>query len=99
MSTLPKLARADSTMAAPALGCRDAVVVGHRLASSLRDLADHGVGRVGAGAAAVDRAAEVIDDNLGPAPGQLDGIATAKTAPRAGDDRNPSVEIDLAHSL
>src|SRR5690606_11991871 len=45
----------------------------------------------------VDRTAQVVDDDLGPAAGQFKGVLTAKAAAGAGDDRDFAVEADVRH--
>ena len=51
----------------------------------------------GVGAVALDRPAEVVDDDLRPARGQQAGVAAADAAAGAGDDRHPAVEAVRAH--
>ncbi len=43
-------------------------------------------------AGAVPRSAQVVDDNLGAAAGEFEGIGTAKAAAGAGDDRDAILE-------
>ena len=50
---------------------------------------------VGRAAGAVHRTAEVVDDHLGAAPGELEGVGAAQAAAGAGDERDATVEVDL----
>ena len=72
--------------------------VGHRLPAQARDLLDRPLGRAGRGAGAVGGPAEVVDDHLGAAGGQQQGVLAAQAAARAGHDRHPAVEADLGHA-
>jgi hypothetical protein len=48
-------------------------------------------------AVAADRAAEIIDDNSGPAPSKFKCVLAAKATAGAGDDRYLAVEADVSH--
>ena len=55
------------------------------------DGVDHLAGRTGRAAGAVDLGAEVVDDDLGSLPCELERVAAADAPPRAGHDHDPSV--------
>ena len=75
-----------------ALEVGDAVVVGDRFAAAALDDVDDLVGGALVGAFAGDRAAEVVDDDLGAVVGEQDRLAAADTVARSGDDRHLAVE-------
>ena len=55
---------------------------------------------VGIRAAAAGAATEVVDDDAGAAPAQLDGLGAADAARTAGDDDDVAVESNLvAHVI
>src|SRR5262249_18772424 len=68
---------------------RHAVVVRDGLAAERRDLGDDLVGHaVPAAAAAVARAAEIVDDELGALLGERERVAATDAAARAGHERD-----------
>ena len=70
----------------------DAVVVRHALAAERLDLlADLG-GGIGVGAASVDVAADVVDDDLGALARERERDAATDAAARAGDDGDLALE-------
>jgi hypothetical protein len=73
---------------------RDIGAVGHCLAAGLFDFLDHGFGRRQRAAAAVTRAAEIVDHDFGAASRQTQRMRASKTVARAGDDGDASVESD-----
>ncbi len=73
-----------------------AVVVGDGLAAGGLDLLDDLVGHRSAAAAAVARAAEVVDDDLGAARSQEQRVGAAQTAAGACDDGDPVVKSYFA---
>ncbi len=75
-----------------ALGRRHRFRAGHRLTTGLGDLADDRAGRPGVGTVAGERAADVVDHDLGPAFGQQQRVLAAKPAAAAGDDGHPVIE-------
>ena len=81
---------ADDVLGALEVG--DAVVVGDGLAAALVDDVDDLVGGALVGAFAGDRAAEVVDDDLGAVVGEHDRFAAADAVARSGDDRHLAVE-------
>jgi hypothetical protein len=80
-----------------ALGAGDRVVVCDRLAPRRRDLVDHRLRGGRAAAGAVDRAAEVVDDDQGTAAGQLQRMGTAQAPAGARDDRDLAIEPEISH--
>ena len=80
-----------------ALRGRHRVGVGDRLAAGRRDLVDDELGGADVGAGAVDRAAEVVDDDECAARGEQQGVLLAEAAAGAGDDRHLAVETELSH--
>ena len=96
ISTVPKASRAVLTMFFAALGGGDVVVVGDGLAArALISSTTLSAGEARALAGAVPGAAEVVDDDLGAALGQLQGVDAPQTAAGAGDDRHPAVKADF----
>ena len=73
---------------------RDVGSVGHRLAAGLPDFLDHGFGRRQRTAAAVTRAAEIVDHDFGAAARQSQRVRASKPIARAGDDGDASVKPD-----
>ena len=51
----------------------------------------------GGAALTVDVSAEVVDDDLGAALGESEGVRAAETAAGTGDDRDAVGEVDLGH--
>ena len=80
-----------------ALGRRDRVVVGHRLAAGRLDFVDDLLRGGVVAALPVDGPAEVVDDHASAAPGEVEGVRAAQAATSTGDDRDPAVEGDLGH--
>jgi hypothetical protein len=71
-------------------------VVGVRDATDLRgDLCRD----VGVATGSVHRAAEVVDDDIGSSFREQDRVRAANAAPRAGDDRDASVEAVLVQAV
>ena len=79
------------------LGGGHGVGVAHRFATRVVDLGDDPFGRGRGAAGAVDRAAEVVDDDQRAATRQLERVAPAETTAGAGDDRDLSVEGERFH--
>ena len=73
-------------MFAARLGFGDGVVVGDGAAARVLDLLDHLVGHVVAGAGAVSRTAEVVDDDAGALFGERQRVLTPQSAACSGDD-------------
>ena len=92
----PKVSTACCDQALGAVPVRDVVGVGDGLAAHGDDLVDDVVRRTGRRARAVHRAAEVVDDDLGPVFGQHQRVLAADAATGAGDDAHPSL-AQLAH--
>ena len=67
------------------------VAVGHGFAAGRPDLVDHLTGWAGGPAAAVDLGAQVVDHDLGPLPGELQGVAPADAPAGSGHDHDPPV--------
>ena len=65
--------------------------------AGIGDLLDHGVRHLGAGTLARPVATEVVDDDLGAAAGQEQGMAAAQPAAGPGHDRHASFEVDVSH--
>ena len=61
------------------------------------DLVDDVRGRARRRPGAVDRAAEVVDDDPGAAAGELERVRPAEAATGAGDDRDLAVETEIRH--
>ena len=78
-----------------ALEVGDAVVVGDGLAAAALDDVDDLVGGRLVGTLAGDRAAEVVDDDLGAVVGEHDRLAPPDAAAGTGDDRDLAVEHAL----
>ncbi len=93
-STLPHSFVARSTIASNLLEVRDIGAVGHGNAAGLANFLDHGFGRRQRSAAAVARAAEIVDHDLGAAARQPQRMRAAKAIARAGDDRDASIKPD-----
>ena len=70
----------------------DVLAVDDRLAAQRLDLVDHLHRRARVAAVAVHVAAEIVDDDLGALAREQQRVLAAEAAPRAGDDRDPSVE-------
>src|SRR5699024_7764799 len=81
-----------------AFGARHAVMIGDGLAAGLPDGLDDDIRRRARRAATVDRAAEIVDDDLGAARRQHDGVRTAEPAPRPGHHGNAAIESN-AHAI
>ena len=82
-----------------ALGRGDGVVVGHGLAAGRLDLVDDLSARPRRRTAgAVDRAAEVVDDDQRAALGEQERVGAAEAAAGAGDDRDLAVEPEISHA-
>ena len=75
----------------------DGSAAGHGLAAAGADFLHHALGGGGRAAAAVHRAAQVIDHHLGTALGQRQRMQASQAAAGAGDDGHAAREIDLAH--
>ena len=69
----------------------DVAVVGRGLAAALGDDV-HGEVGVPTLTLAADRAAQIVDDDLGPLLGQLHGVTPADAVPGPGDDGDLAVE-------
>ena len=76
------------------LEIRDVGAVGHRGAAGFADFLDHGFGRRQRSAAAVARAAEIVDHDLCAAARQPQRMRASETVARAGDDGDASVKPD-----
>ncbi len=70
----------------------DVAVVGNRVAAPLLDELHDGVGILLAGAVAPNRAAEVVDHDLGAVLGQFERVAAPDAVRRTGDDGDLPVE-------
>ena len=81
-----------------ALGGGHRVVVRHGVAAGGLDLVDDLLRGCVVAALAVDRAAEVVDDDLRAAARHLEGVGPAQPAAGAGHDRDPAIEGDLRHA-
>ncbi|MNI48149.1 hypothetical protein D3C73_1027030 [compost metagenome] len=66
----------------------DRVVVGHGSAARFANFVDHAVCRRGVGTFALGRAAEVIDQHLGPLFGEQQCVRPSQAATRTGDDHD-----------
>ncbi len=99
MSTRPKASSADFTIASPPFGCGDRVVAGDRLATGGGDLVDDGLCRSVRATLAVDRTAEVVDDDQRAALGEVEGVRATEAAAGAGDDRDLAVEPEICHAF
>ena len=75
-----------------ALNGRDVTGVGDRRSSGRCDFGDDGVGRLGVGANALNRAAEVVDDDGRPARREQKRVGASDAPPGTGDDRDPAVK-------
>ena len=64
------------------------------VAAGVGDLLHHGFRRRRVAAGAVDRAAEIVDDDLRAAPGEFERMGAAQSAAGAGDDDNLAVEAN-----
>ncbi len=73
------------------------LVSSDRLATRGLDLVDDVLTGPGVAAAAVDRAADVVDDHERPPAGEEERMLTPQTATRAGDDRHLAVETEIRH--
>eukprot|EP00754_Rhynchopus_humris_P036759 Rhum_TRINITY_DN18852_c0_g1::Rhum_TRINITY_DN18852_c0_g1_i1::g.168597::m.168597 len=74
----------------------DAVVVGRRLAANGADLGDNLVGdAVAVAGRALHGGTQVVDDDAGTAPGQLQGVRLAEALTGSGDDGNAAVKPQL----
>ncbi len=74
------------------------MVVGHGLAASADDLGGGRGSRLGISAVATHGPAEVVDDDSGTPLGEQQRIGAADAASRAGDDRDASLEAELAQA-
>jgi hypothetical protein len=72
----------------------DVGAVGHGDAARFTDLLDHGFRRRQRTAAAIARAAEIVDHDFGAAARQSQRMRAPQTIARAGDDGDASVEPD-----
>ena len=70
------------------LPAADTVAVGDGLAAHPLDLVDDLLGRRQVAAAAVDRPAEIVDDDLGTVLGKAERVLATDAAARSGDDRD-----------
>ena len=85
-STLPNSSIAVLMMFAAPSGSATRVVVGDGPAAGVLDLVDHFVGHVVAGAGAVARTAEVVDDDAGALAGERQRVLAPQSAAGSGDD-------------
>ena len=69
----------------------DVVAVGHGLATHGPDLLDDLAGGTGGPAAPVELGADVVDDDLGPLAGELEGMTAADAPARTRDDDDSTV--------
>ena len=85
------------TIAAPPSGVATEFVSATAMPPSALDLLRGRVRRTLGPAAAVDAAAEVVDDDLGAARREEERVLATEAAARAGDDRNLAVESEVSH--
>ena len=71
---------------------RDVAGVGDRLTAPATDHVDDGLGDGLVGALTARRAAEVVDDDLGPGIGQLHRVPAPDAVPSASDDGHLAIE-------
>ncbi len=76
-----------------------AVGVGHGLAARGGDLVGHGLGRRDVRARSVDRAAQVVDHDLGPERGEEQRVLAADATSAPGDDRDPVLQHPCHRAL
>ena len=88
---MPNASTAVCTMR-PAVEVADGVVVGYRLAAERLDLLAHLHRGVVVGAAAVERDADVVDDDLAPSRPKQSANSRPIPRPEPGDDRDAPVE-------
>ena len=81
------------------VGSRDVTGVGDRVTARRDDLGGHGRRGAGIRAVALHRSTEVVDDDTRAACREQTRVRATDPAPRAGDDRDASVEADLAHAF
>ena len=97
MSMRPKRVERGLHDRGTALGRGHRVGVEDRLAAGGLDLVDDVLAGPGVAAAAVDRAADVVDDHERAPAGEEQRVLPPEAAARAGDDRHLAVETEIRH--
>ena len=93
----PNRSTAVSTSACAPAVARHVAGVGDRGSARGDDLGRDGGRRLGVGADAFHRAAEVVDDDAGAPLGEQERMGPADAASRARDDRDPPLEAVSVH--